>query len=689
MEFVWWGSSELIDRLSRNEHVGRRLFWFGQHEFDQDWFRLRIGEAVQAAGPRYTPEVHIDLPIAKDMERFSRSDLLFDEVKSLAIGTREAHNGLASIRRQSEQTLPETELDDLSKATSAVLDALSHLDSSPNDAIPFADIAKAAEEAAAAGTRVSGQLWELQRQHRAQNQQQRTSVAGYREPFGDLLYYVQRLNSAFAEAARVCNRADRLANNQLLLLKGNGGTGKTHLLCDFAKRRIQARLPTVLLMGQRFLSDEDPWTQLLQQLDLRGASAEEFVGAVEAAAQASECRALVIIDALNEGNGRAIWSAHLSAFLARLEKSPWIGVVISVRSTYEEAVIPEDVRRRAISVTHHGFGDYEYDAVKTFCWHYCLEFPSVPVLQPEFTNPLFLKTLCEGLRESGERRIPKGFHGITETFDRYLSAINARLAKPESLDYDPKNSLVRQALERIAERLAESATRWLARSDAQNVVNGLLEGRDYSRSLYPAVVAEGILTENMNLRSERPNEVEEVVFITYERFADHVIAYHLLSTHMDANNPRAAFAKDGALAFLCESGNYVPYGLIEALCIQAPERTGKELVNLAPEFLDAPSIGSAFLESIIWRKLDAFSDDTVEVLNKLIESKAIREDPLDTLLSVTRPWSSLQRRLSRPETPPRFHARPGCAVEHLPAPRMGLSRPCRPSGRLGVQSVSR
>ena len=284
---------------------------------------------------------------------------------------------------------------------------------------------------------------------------------------------------------------------------------------------------------------------------------------------------------------------------------------------------------------HHGFGDYEYDAVKTFCWHYCLEFPSVPVLQPEFTNPLFLKTLCEGLRESGERRIPKGFHGITETFDRYLSAINARLAKPESLDYDPKNNLVRQALERIAERLAESATRWLPRSDAQNVVNGLLEGRDYSRSLYPAVVAEGILTENMNLRSERPNEVEEVVFITYERFADHVIAYHLLSTHMDANNPRAALAKDGALAFLCESGNYVPYGLIEALCIQAPERTGKELVNLAPEFLDAPSIGSAFLESIIWRKLDAFSDDTVEVLNKLIESKAIREDPLDTLLSVS------------------------------------------------------
>ena len=39
---------------------------------------------MKAAGPRYTPEVHVDLPIGQDMERFSKSHFLFDEVKSLA-----------------------------------------------------------------------------------------------------------------------------------------------------------------------------------------------------------------------------------------------------------------------------------------------------------------------------------------------------------------------------------------------------------------------------------------------------------------------------------------------------------------------------------------------------------------------------------------------------------------------------
>ena len=160
-------------------------------------------------------------------------------------------------------------------------------------------------------------------------------------------------------------------NSQLLLLKGDGGTGKTHLLCDFARKRVEAQLPTLLLMGQRFLSEDDPWVQLLQQLDLSQSSTEEFVGALESAAQASDCRALVMIDALNEGNGPKIWPAHLSSFLARLQESPWIGVVLSVRSSYEEAVIPENVRGKAAILTHDFLNDFARYVIGTEsepCW---------------------------------------------------------------------------------------------------------------------------------------------------------------------------------------------------------------------------------------------------------------------------------------------------------------------------------
>ena len=83
-----------------------------------------------------------------------------------------------------------------------------------------------------------------------------------------------------------------------------------------------------------------------------------------------------MIDALNEGNGRKIWPAHLSSFLARLEKSSWIGVALSVRSSYAEVVVPENVRNKAAIVTHHGFEGHEYDATPNLL---CTLWTRIPV----------------------------------------------------------------------------------------------------------------------------------------------------------------------------------------------------------------------------------------------------------------------------------------------------------------------
>jgi hypothetical protein len=64
VEFVFWGRSELLDRLSQPQQRGRLRFWFGACAFDDSWFEARFEEARRSAGPRYTPEIHVDLPIA-------------------------------------------------------------------------------------------------------------------------------------------------------------------------------------------------------------------------------------------------------------------------------------------------------------------------------------------------------------------------------------------------------------------------------------------------------------------------------------------------------------------------------------------------------------------------------------------------------------------------------------------------
>ena len=98
-------------------------------------------------------------------------------------------------------------------------------------------------------------------------------------------------------------RLDRIVNSDLMLVTGDAGSGKTHLLCDLTSARLAEQHPTVLLMGQQFTTREPPWIQARAQMDLGDISAEEFVGALEAAAQAANRRALFMIDAINEGEG--------------------------------------------------------------------------------------------------------------------------------------------------------------------------------------------------------------------------------------------------------------------------------------------------------------------------------------------------------------------------------------------------
>jgi len=383
-------------------------------------------------------------------------------------------------------------------------------------------------------------------------------------------------------------------------------------------------------MGQHFIGAQAPWTQVLEQIDFREGTADECVGALEAAAEVANSRALVIIDALNEGLGRNIWPSHLAAFLVRLERSPWIGTVLSVRSSYEELIVPREIRDHAISLVHYGFAGHEYDATRAFFIHYGLELPSTPLLSPEFRNPLFLKTVCLGLNASNERRLPRGFLGITATFDLYLAAIEERLAA--SLDYNPKSRLVSGALGKFSRALVISGNRWLALRNAMDVVNALLPGRDdFSRSLYRGMVTETVLVEDLSFANDTP---EDVVHISYERLADHLMAKSLLDDHFNPDDPKSAFAEDGPLAFLFDRRQHVFPGLVEALCIQIPERAPHELPSLAPGIKNLWYFGNAYRQSIVWRAPTAFNHETFEILDGLIHADEDFAETLDVLITV-------------------------------------------------------
>lgn len=635
IEFVYWGSHELLKLLAAPKNVGLVRFWFDVRIFDKSWFEARFEEARKAAGPRYTPEIHVDLPIAADFEAFGRTVRFFDNLKAHARSIRDQLRSFRHIDPENKIEVPDISslISQVTLLTEQILTEISGINVQPVGELPFQKISSQVITANTIIEKLNKVLYECENEYtnKKANQNDGKRQSRYStNPFQERRYRLMALQRELWDLSESLENANRLASTNLLLLTGEAGTGKTHLLCDIANRRIKEGYPIVLLMGQRFISESEPWTQVLQQLDLPGLSAEEFVGALEAAAQTAGCRALVLIDALNEGAGRLIWPSHLAAFLAHLERSPWIGVVLSVRSSYEQLVVSEEIRERAARVNHYGFADYEYDATRTFFTYYGLELSSTPLLAPEFRNPLFLKTLCHGLKESGNHRLPRGFHGITATFELFLGAINNKLAR--DLRFNSKTPLVRQALDALVKALVETGESCLPLFKAEEIVNELLLGRDFDHSLYHGLVSEGILVEEVAWRQDKASEY--VVFIAYERFADHLIASSFLDAHMDTQSPETAFMEGAPLGFLSAPQQYISSGLLEAFCIQVPERTGKELTEIAPEVENRRNIGEAFRQSLIWRYQKAFSDSTRDCLNKLTRTNYDFSETLNALLTV-------------------------------------------------------
>src|ERR1044072_5313211 len=71
-----WAEGDLLEKLSGHPNQ-RGITWFFWSEdiFTPDWCKKRLNVTLQAAGDRYTPELHVDVPVAFSLEGLSHSDL--------------------------------------------------------------------------------------------------------------------------------------------------------------------------------------------------------------------------------------------------------------------------------------------------------------------------------------------------------------------------------------------------------------------------------------------------------------------------------------------------------------------------------------------------------------------------------------------------------------------------------------
>ena len=91
-----------------------------------------------------------------------------------------------------------------------------------------------------------------------------------------------------------------LANAPYLIIKGEAGCGKSHMMGDVAKNRIETGLPTLLFLGTDF-NGANYESAIISQTGFNGTFPEFLSGFNQIGTQVGS-RALLMIDALNEGS---------------------------------------------------------------------------------------------------------------------------------------------------------------------------------------------------------------------------------------------------------------------------------------------------------------------------------------------------------------------------------------------------
>ena len=269
---------------------------------------------------------------------------------------------------------------------------------------------------------------------------------------------------------------------------------------------------------------------------------------------------------------------------------------------------------------------------------YCIERPRIPLLVPEFSNPLFLKIFCQGLQKRGLTATPQGIKGVTAIFNFFIDTIHEILC--DRLDYDDKTNLVQESVNLLAKEMAETGIPWLERGKASTLVNSLLLGRTYQQSqLFANLLSEGLLSEDLIYRPQESDEEEyqlvDVVKFPYERFSDHLIVRYLIRTHLDMSNLVDSFMLGKPLGdlFATESHTWEHSGWIEALSVQLPEKVEQELVELVPRAKSWDVVKRAFLQSLIWRNPKKITTATENYLKEFYAEDG-RKEVYDVMLTI-------------------------------------------------------
>lgn len=581
VKVILWNSSELLQRMMKPENEGMRYYWFNNEEFTATWFHNQLESTINDLGPRYSPELNVQLEINGKFEYLRRSSKVYlniQRIRKAFIKTgRNYVNEIikANIYEQQGQ-------EKLLRIIENVSEQLKMNEYKEMQLLAFECISDELKKIEDINHEISNIVFS-----RLSHDFYNSEFYKSHSEFENTIYEIEELIKGDWS----------LLNNPIMLVFGDAGTGKSHLLADVCKNVLKEGSQAILILGDYFISSANPKEQI-KQLFQSNLSYSAILGTLNAIGQATGERIIFALDALNEGEGSLIWPKFLRGMIAEIKRFPWIGFVMSVRSDNMDEIVPEECKKEMVTVQHTGFEECVDEACDNFFEYYGINF-NMPILSEEFCNALYLKLFCETFKK--EENITH-LLGLTDIFSGYLNHINKKLSATDRFQYEESINLVELCVQRVASKMADGNTYSLPYKDVLDEVNDCTKGYCQQNSKEYKNFLDALIKENIFKSGVRYGQKEKYVTFSYERMGDYFVLYYHLKQKREEETLQDYFQNSNYFKDIFDIRALGKRNVINMLSILLPEVYGTELLYCGTQEHISGYVIQGFLKSLIWRK---------------------------------------------------------------------------------------
>ena len=271
--------------------------------------------------------------------------------------------------------------------------------------------------------------------------------------------------------------------NQIVLLRGNAGMGKTHYVCATAER-LYRDMNVYLLFGSWFVVNRDFETQLYEMMDI----ADKDLRKLNDKMIETNTNALIIIDALNEGATNSFWNVAINRMYTLLKDCDRIKLLITFR---DNEGIKLNISCHSINLI--GFGDNTSKAICKYFNYYQIDDSANELkmkFKTEFNEPLFLSIFCI-VAHQNIRYLMSNFT-YSNLFHQYIRYRNDIVSK--GVDEDPHRNITEKALMKFASySLYYNGCNGISREKARYYTEQICKNRTWSNCLLNWLLKENLM----------------------------------------------------------------------------------------------------------------------------------------------------------------------------------------------------